>query len=231
VLDRLLRPWFGAGDRIICADSYFASYEATQHLQERGLRFIGTVKTATKQYPMRLLRAKPISNRGRWLSFANENANGDVSVMALVWVDRERRYFIASASSAIAGTPYDRIRWRQTEDGPRRKLLTVEHPKVAEISYSACARIDQHNNCRQDDLGLGRSFQTHDWSVRVNFTFLGIIVVDSWLLHTGARGPLQAMLQNEFYESLALELIDNNFDSVGLRARTEQGSMDSVLTL
>jgi Transposase IS4 len=194
---------------IVCADSYFASYEATQHL--RGLRFIGIVKTATKQYQTRLIQAKTISNRGRWLSFANEKANRDVLVMALVWVDRERMYFIASPSSAIAGTPYDRIRWRQTDDCPRRQRLTVEQLKVAEVYYSACARIDQHNRCRRDDLGLKRSLQTHDRSVLVNLTLLGMIVVDSWLLHTGARGPLQTMLQNEFYESPALELIDNNF--------------------
>jgi hypothetical protein len=105
--------------------------------------------------------------------------------------------------------------------------------RAAEDSRDLLFGVRPHrsaNRCRQDNLGLERSFQTHDWSVRVNFTLLGMIVVVSWLLHTGAMGPLQTMLQNEFYESLALELIDNNFDSVGLRARTVQGSMDSVLT-
>ena len=64
VMDRLLRLWLGAGKRIVCADSYFASYEETAHLRLRGLRFISVVKTSTRMFPMRLLRAKPIANRG-----------------------------------------------------------------------------------------------------------------------------------------------------------------------
>jgi hypothetical protein len=43
--------------------------------------------------------------------------------------------------------------------------------------------------------------------------------VDSWLLYAGARGPLRSMKQGTFYETLTLELIDNDFDSVCLRVR------------
>jgi hypothetical protein len=44
-------------------------------------------------------------------------------------------------------------------------------------------------------------------------------VVDSWLLYRGSRGGSGGMVQREFYEELALDLVDNNFDSVGLRRR------------
>ena len=74
----------------------------------------------------------------------------------------------------------------------------------------------------QDKLGLELSFQTQDWSEGLNFTSIGMIVVDSLLLHAGARSFLQTMLQNEFCESLALELSDNKFDSVGFRSRIER---------
>jgi hypothetical protein len=53
--------------------------------------------------------------------------------------------------------------------------------------------------------------------------------MDSWLLCAGARGPLRSMKQRNFYETLALKLIDNYFDSVGLRARTG-GSVPDQLT-
>jgi hypothetical protein len=49
--------------------------------------------------------------------------------------------------------------------------------------------IDRHNHCRQDDLMRERKCQTHDWSVRVCHSHLGIVGVDSWLLYAGARGP------------------------------------------
>jgi Transposase IS4 len=66
VLDRLVRPRYGKGDRIVCADSYFASVEAALHLQARGVRFIGVVKTATSSYPMKLLQSKVLPSRGDW---------------------------------------------------------------------------------------------------------------------------------------------------------------------
>jgi hypothetical protein len=45
ILERLIKPWYGKGDRIVCADSYFSSVGAALHLKPRGLRFIGVVKT------------------------------------------------------------------------------------------------------------------------------------------------------------------------------------------
>jgi hypothetical protein len=74
------------------------------------------------------------------------------------------------------------------------------------------------------DLMLECTYRTQDWSVRVNHSLLGIVIVDSWLLYAGARGPLRSMKQRRFYETLALKIIGNDFDSVGLRARTG-GSM------
>jgi Transposase IS4 len=64
VLERLVKPWCGKGDRIVCADSYFAGIEAALHLKARGLRFIGVVKTATSSYPMKLMKAKMLPSRG-----------------------------------------------------------------------------------------------------------------------------------------------------------------------
>jgi hypothetical protein len=54
VLDRLMRPWYGKGDRIVCAYSYFAIFEAALHFQARGIRFIRVVKNSTTRYPTKL---------------------------------------------------------------------------------------------------------------------------------------------------------------------------------
>jgi hypothetical protein len=51
ILKSLVLPW-ARTDRIICADSYFASGGALQELKRNGLHFIGgVVKTATRKYP------------------------------------------------------------------------------------------------------------------------------------------------------------------------------------
>jgi Transposase IS4 len=119
VLERLVKPWYGKGDRIVCADSYFASVEAALHLKARSLQFIGVVKTETSKYPMKLMQAKVLPSRGDRKSFVHRK-DGEVAAMALVWVDRERRYFTSTAASAVKGAFYERTRWRQMNRGPQR---------------------------------------------------------------------------------------------------------------
>ena len=50
VLKFLVEPWVRM-DCCVCADSYFASVNAVTVMRMMGLRFIGVVKTATKNIP------------------------------------------------------------------------------------------------------------------------------------------------------------------------------------
>ena len=93
--------------------------------------------------------------------------------MAFVWVDRDRRYFVSTASTLKDGKSYNRVRWRQselsTEDGAdidpneqnnteaERQELTVPQPEACEIYYATCGIIDQHNHHRQDTLPLKKT--------------------------------------------------------------------------
>jgi hypothetical protein len=79
--------------------------------------------------------------------------------------------------------------------------------------------IDRHKRCRQDDLMPKCLYHTQDWSIHVNNSLIGVIILDSRLLYAGARGPLRSMKQRTSYKILSLEFIDNVFDSVGLSAR------------
>jgi hypothetical protein len=99
--------------------------------------------------------------------------------------------------------------------------LTEPQPKAAEINYSPCAMIDRHNRCRQDDLMLEKKLGTMDWSMRVNMSILGMIIVDTWLAFDGCtRAELNGRVkQTKFYELLTKELIDNSFDQVRTRDR------------
>jgi len=54
VLKKLVAPCAGTA-RVVCADSYFPSVAAGRHLLGMGLRFIGVVKTATREYPVSTL--------------------------------------------------------------------------------------------------------------------------------------------------------------------------------
>ena len=88
-------------------------------------------------------------------------------MMAYVWMDHDRRYFISTASSLQYGKDYSRICWRQPDlpeedfggvknEEEERQELTVSQPKFTEIYYNPCAAIDQHNCHRQDTLKVER---------------------------------------------------------------------------
>ena len=146
------------------------------------------------------------------------------TLMALAWMDRDRRYFISSCSNLKEGEPYSRQRWRQVSEEPNappeRVDLEVPQPRVCEAYYRTCARIDQHNRCRQDDLELERAIGTHDWAKRLNLTIFAMSVVDSWLVYKKCTDVKET--QAEFYAFLAEEMIDNTLDGVTIRcsART-----------
>ncbi len=57
---------------------------------------------------------------------------------------------IALGSSLSDGTTITRTRWRQIGDGPEADPseveLTIAQPKAAEVYYSTCIKIDQHNH-------------------------------------------------------------------------------------
>ena len=61
VLLRLVVPWLRT-DRLVCANSYFASVQTAKKLLRVGLHFIGVVKTATCLFPMAHLASKKLSD-------------------------------------------------------------------------------------------------------------------------------------------------------------------------
>jgi hypothetical protein len=225
VLRELVRPW-SSTDRIVCADSYFASVKSARLMLQHGFRFIGVVKTATTEFPMPYLSTVEMSNRGETKSVVASDEFGQY--LAFVWMDRERRYFISTTGSMGAGSPYQRTRWRQVNQEsnapPDRVELEIPQPQAAEIYYSTVSRIDQHNRCRQDDLSIERKLGTWDWSKRVNFSIFGICVVDSMFVYRACTGSSES--QAEFYTALAEELIDNTFDQPvhGRRSAAGQNS-------
>jgi len=161
-----------------------------------GLRFIGVVKTGTKGFLMGALSVLPLGERGEHVSYVHTTADGVTDMMAVLWVGRELSYFISSTSTNLPETPYDRVRWRQVGDDAERVVLTVTQPQVVETYFQCCAQIDRHNRWRQDDLQLEHKLITHDWSMRVNLSLLGMCVVDEWMLYSGAHGTSAELTQN-----------------------------------
>jgi hypothetical protein len=107
--------------------------------------------------------------------------------------------------------------------------LTIPQPEAAELYYFVAASIDQHNRSRQDNLQLERKLGTHDWSLRVNLSILGMHIVDTWHAWKGLSLCEDGELENVFYLYLAEELIDNEFDTfTGTRLRCRRQGDHSV---
>ena len=106
----LIRPLANT-DRVVVADSYFASVQAARALFRMGLRFIGTVKTATKGFPMHYLQRVhlPGGKGDHKVLLAKDNEMG-MFLMAFVWTDRDRRYFISTCCSLAEGSVITRGR-------------------------------------------------------------------------------------------------------------------------
>jgi Transposase IS4 len=105
VLYYLVKPWANT-DAVVVADSYFASVSAAIRLKSIGLRFIGVIKTATKEYPMQYLGSVPLpGGRGSRKGLLTTDADTGTQLLSFVWVDRDRQYFISTCSSLEEGIP------------------------------------------------------------------------------------------------------------------------------
>ena len=94
VLKELVMPWANK-DRIICADSYFTSMPDAEELWKHGLRFIGVIKTATRQFTMVYLSTIEFHNWGDMSGLLTRPVDTMKPVLGhLFWMDRNRRYFI-----------------------------------------------------------------------------------------------------------------------------------------
>jgi hypothetical protein len=55
---------------------------------------------------------------------------------------------------------------------------------------------------------LERNLGTSSWSMSLNTSILGIVIVDSWLTWRGCKCSANGIQQREFYVALAEELFD-----------------------
>jgi hypothetical protein len=213
VLKELVLPW-ARSNRVVVADVYFASVEAARELFKIGLRFVGVVKTCTRQYPMAALGRVQFGRRGEWKGLIHKgNANMATlpDILAFTWVDTDRRFFVSTVSSLLPAPPIERTRLQQVnkddENAPPEKVyLSIQQPQASALYYSACGKIDQHNRTPQDDLGIEKKLGTHDWSKRVNMSIFGMIAVDAYLVYKQCTSSNDS--PNSFFHKLAQEMID-----------------------
>ena len=141
-------------------------------------------------------------------------------LLAVLWVDQQRRYFIGNTEGVINGEPQYRKRWRQAEDDPfaeaTKKEIEIPQPKLVETYNSITRKIDHHNKKKQNDLELERYVRTHQWWKRVCLSIFGMIVVDTMNFHQSCSANTDPN-PHTWISELATELIDNTLNSTAMR--------------
>jgi hypothetical protein len=100
VLLELVYPWQDSGC-LVTGDAYLASVEAVK-LKEMGLHFIGNVKQCSRRFPMEVLGNATLPKRGCRSVLASINDNtGETELVAIAWVDRNHRFFIATMTCGL----------------------------------------------------------------------------------------------------------------------------------
>jgi len=194
-------------------------------MTKHGWTFLGNVKTATVGYPMDYLGDQILASRGARVVLASLNEEtGETELVAVAWLDRNRRYFIATVCGYGEGNEIVRKRYRQLDDAadasPDLVLITVKQPKAVEGYYEGAGVIDRMNRTRAAELRLDRNFGTKDWSKRFNLGIWGMIVCDAFaLFQQVVAEPNRASCPREFFCKLADELINN---TKGVRATRSQ---------
>ena len=121
-------------------------------MEQEGLKFIATVKTATKMFPMKHIQSIELQKRGDTVGLVRRKEESDYDLLAFTWIDRERMHFICLGSSMSDGEPNIRRRLRQKSEElnaePDNITLIIDQPKTCELYYNCCAMVDRHNRCR-----------------------------------------------------------------------------------
>ena len=227
VLLELLKPLFNT-ERLVTADSYYASVEAATTLSAKGLKFIGNVKTSSSGFPKTYLDELHMYNRGdRSVLVSIDEETGETELVAMAFLDNHRRMFIGTAFGVGEGDLVERKRDRQDDKShnapPNKVIIDVAQPLMIKKYHKGVGAIDGHNSIRTNVLGLDK-IATDDWSKRVNLAILGMIMVDAGLFYYSHIASEQFSTYCQFFGQLADELIDNTVDDRALRSTVNDGS-------
>ena len=112
---------------------------------------------------------------------------GETELVAITWIDRNRRFFVSTCYGLEEGEEIFRERYRQTsedpEADPEKVAIQVSQPKAVEVYYDGAGVIDQHNKMRAAELRIDRNLSTKEWSRGVNLGIFGICIVDGYYLY------------------------------------------------
>jgi hypothetical protein len=217
---RLPEQYTGTG-RIIHADSAFSSVKTLLALKQKGLYFMGLVKTAHREYPKAYFEKwvkgeihSRVPRRGEFRVLQSKEGTSD-PFYAVCWNDKKPKTIISNVGSTAPGKPSVRTRHSKVINNEVIETnaydIEVPRPKMVEDFYSCFSSIDVHDHIRQGSLGFEREWYTKVWWHRVFATIYGMCIVDSYLAYKYEMESkfLPILPFRSFISNLARQLIFN----------------------
>lgn len=118
VTSRLVDPWINS-NMIVCNDSYFRFCCYDWCVATVRLRFLEVVNTEIKRYRMDFISRQKFKGHGQSMTMTYPESYAGMDMMAVMWVDRNRRYFISTTVTSLLSSDTCPDLWQRTEFGTK----------------------------------------------------------------------------------------------------------------
>ena len=167
----------------IKGDAWFGSVRTAMEIGVRGNEAVLQVKTNSGLYPKKFIEDALTDAPGGVSIVLAGTAPNEQKLIAIGYrYSRKTTLFFvmtAGAGSTKPGRPYI---MKYTDGYGNLCSREVERPAVLSDFFEHSNTIDRHNQSRQYDLALEKSWVTKDCFFRLSTTLIGIHVTDAWKL-------------------------------------------------
>ena len=164
---RLVKLWFGT-ERVVGGDSWFAQVKGAEALAEKGLYFMGDVKTATRRFCGQALEEATGLESGAWATFTSELKLGGDKTIPIYAVSHRRgetvHKFVSTCGTTLRGGAHV-VYFEDEEERAHATDETVfeitrKCPKILNDWTLAQPCINRNNHYRQFLLAMEKRILT-----------------------------------------------------------------------
>lgn len=154
---RLVKDYFRTS-RVVIGDSAFSSVHTLRSLSEKGLFYIGVIKTATRNFPYDHIKAWGDAKERRAGDFMVLKSDSEEHMCAIGHVDVTWKAIIFNVYTTIPVEPklrkYKKVVVQDDQRVEVVQNVEVIRPEVVFQLFDNFSAVDEHNSIRQARLAL-----------------------------------------------------------------------------
>ena len=181
-------------------------------LKERGMDFIGVVKTGHSRFPKAFLETELAPHPAGSRLHLSSTIEGVNLVATGYKYNRRKVICFISTQGAASLTDGDAYIQRWADEHGNLCYRPINRPAVCSEYFNLSPRVDNHNQARQHELGLEDLWDTRCCWFRLHTTLFGITVTDCWKLakyHVIDSHYLKEVSIQGFADRLAHSMLNN----------------------